>query len=101
MTDLRINHNAIAGTLESSDIQVMIEPTDNGLHIDLQSSVIAQYGEQIKQTVTEVLQNLEVENARVVCIDKGALECTIRSRVQTAVLRASDTKDNIPWGTKL
>ena len=43
------------------------------------------------------LDDLDVRAARVVVEDKGALDCTLRARVQAAVLRASD--DTIDWST--
>ena len=98
--NMQIKHNAIAGTLESSDVQVMIEPADE-LSITLNSSVKKQYGDQILATVKEVLNNLEIDKASIVIQDQGALDCTIRARVQTAVFRATDTTENLPWGTKL
>lgn len=97
---MEVKKNAIAGTLESSDVQIMIEPAD-GLNIQLNSSVKKQYGDQIMETVHEVLDNLEVSNASLVIQDQGALDCTIRARVQTAVLRASEFEGTIPWGSKL
>ena len=40
---------AMAGTLESGDIFIQIAPNDNaGLHIDLESTVAYQFGDQIK-----------------------------------------------------
>lgn len=101
MFSLRLKHGAVAGTFESSDAQVTIEPVENGIEIEIESSVIKQYGPQIKATVEEVLQQLEVESAKVVVNDKGALDCTIRSRVQTAVFRACDVTENLPWRTKI
>lgn len=95
---MEIKHSAIAGTLESSDVQVMVEPSTDGVSVELNSSVIKQYGAQILETVHEVLDTLEVKDAKIVVQDQGALDCTIKARVQTAVLRASDTVDNLPWG---
>ncbi|WP_025728196.1 citrate lyase acyl carrier protein [Atopobacter phocae] len=97
---MELMHSAIAGTLESSDAQVMIEPAET-LSISIKSVVEAQYGEQIRATVEEVLNQLEVKKGTFVIQDQGALDCTLRARVQTAVLRASDMSDNLPWGTKL
>ncbi len=79
---------AVAGTLESGDIMVNIGPGE-GLQIDLQSSVAAQFGRQIKAVITETLEGLGVENAHVQAIDKGALDCTIRARVTAAAVRAT------------
>lgn len=82
--------NAVAGTLESGDIQVQIAPNDNGgLQIDLQSSVAFQFGEQIKKVITETLTELGIDNALVHANDKGALDCTIRARVTAAAVRAT------------
>ncbi len=98
---MELIQSAIAGTLESSDVQVMIEPGDDGLNIELNSSVYKQYGDQIMSTVHEVLENLEITDANLVINDQGALDCTIKSRVQTAVLRATNQTEDLPWGTKL
>ena len=43
--------NAVAGTLESGDIMIQIAPGD-GLQVELQSSVAAQFGRQIKELIT-------------------------------------------------
>lgn len=90
---------AAAGTLESSDAQVTVEPGDSGIELDLTSSVMNQYGRQIKATVLETLERLEVRNARVTVVDKGALDCTLKARVECAVLRScGKSAENIPWG---
>ena len=77
---------ATAGTLESSDVFVTLEPHD-GLQIDIDSVVKNQYGEAILHTVEDVLSELNVRNAKLSVVDRGALDCVIRARVETAVLR--------------
>ena len=58
--------NAMAGTLESGDILIQIAPSDvDGLHIELDSTVAYQFGEQI------------------------ALDCTIKARVTAAAVRST------------
>ncbi len=79
--------NAVAGTLESGDIMIQIAPGD-GLQVELQSSVAAQFGRQIKAVITETLTGLGIDNAYVKATDKGALDCTIRARVTAAAGRA-------------
>ena len=79
---------AIAGTLESGDIMINIGPGE-GLQIELQSSVAAQFGRQIKAVIAETLEGLGVKDAHVQAIDKGALDCTIRARVTAAAVRAT------------
>ena len=98
---MELKHAAIAGTLESSDLQVTVEPGGNGVELSLESSVMNQFGQQIRGTVLEVLRQLEVENARISVVDRGAVDCTIRARVQCAVFRAVDQTEGLPWGVKL
>lgn len=96
---MEIKCPAVAGTLESSDAQVMVEPNDSGITLSLTSSVMNQYGRQIKETVLETLARLGVENAAVTVVDKGALDCTIKARVECAVFRSCGaSQKNIPWG---
>ena len=82
-----------AGTLESSDIQVLIQPGDSGIELDLKSDVMAQFGEQIEKVIRKTLEELEVKNARVVANDKGAIDPVIKSRVETAVYRSAQSKE--------
>ena len=96
---MEILNAGMAGTLESSDAQVMVEPADDGIELTLESSVMNQYGRQIKATVLETLERLGVANARVSVVDKGALDCTIKARVECAVFRSCGASEaNIPWG---
>lgn len=83
---MEIIKSATAGTMESSDVYVQIEPAAT-LDIQLESVVYNQFGEQIREVVTEVLKEQGVETAAVRIVDRGALECVIRARVETAVLR--------------
>ena len=96
---MEIVNTAIAGTLESSDAQVTVEPGTDGIQLTLSSSVMNQYGRQIKATVLETLERLGVENAQVTVVDKGALDCTLKARVECAVFRScGQSQANIPWG---
>ena len=84
---LDIIRSATAGTMESSDVYVEIEPNEHGLEIKLDSVVKEQFGDAIEAVVKEVLADCKVEYASVSIVDRGALDCVIRSRVETAVLR--------------
>ena len=97
---MELIHRAMAGTLESSDAQVTVEPSD-ALTITIESSVKEQFGRQIQESAEEVLKNLEVSKGKIRVEDKGALDCTLRSRVQTAIFRSIDQTSNLPWGVKL
>ena len=96
---MQIEKPAMAGTLESSDVQVTVEPGTGGIELHLESSVMNQYGRAIQKTVLETLERLGVQSARIQVVDKGALDCTIRARVECAVFRSSGVSDkNVPWG---
>ncbi|MCI6729405.1 MAG: citrate lyase acyl carrier protein [Candidatus Faecousia sp.] len=95
---MEIQKPAVAGTLESSDAMVTVEPGE-GIELSISSTVMNQYGRQIKATVLETLERLEVTSGRVTVVDKGALDCTLKARVECAVFRSCDASDaNIPWG---
>lgn len=85
---MEILKSACAGTMESSDAYVEIEPSSGGLDISLESVVENQFGDSIRQAIRDVLDEQGVSSASVRVIDRGALECVIRARVETAVLRA-------------
>lgn len=95
---MKIIKEAVAGTLESSDVMIRIAPLD-GSEIDLQlnSSVEKQFGDAIRQTIFDTLAQLGVTGVQLIIDDKGALECILRARLQTVLLRASDSKE-LPWG---
>lgn len=95
---MEITRPAVAGTLESSDCQVMIEEGDGKVEFSLESSVINQYGNQIRKVALETLKNLGVDNAKVTMVDKGALDCTIKARIEAAVYRSVLQTEYLPWG---
>lgn len=78
---------ASAGTMESSDAYVEIEPA-NELSINIESVVAKQFGDKIDAAVRDVLAECKVTSAAVRVVDRGALECVIRARVETAVKRS-------------
>jgi len=79
---------AIAGTLESSDCQVTVEKGEGNVDFSLESSVINQYGNQIRKVALETLKNLGVSDVKLTIVDKGALDCTIKARIEAAVYRS-------------
>lgn len=78
---------ASAGTLESSDVYVEIEPNGQGVEIHVESVVKAQFGDAIEAAVRETLAACGVERAKLTVSDRGALDCVLRARVETAVAR--------------
>ncbi|GAF38966.1 citrate lyase acyl carrier protein [Agrilactobacillus composti DSM 18527 = JCM 14202] len=94
---MEIKQTALAGTLESSDIQIMLSKGADGIKINLDSDVKKQFGTQITAVITEVLQKFEIENANVKAVDKGALDCVIKARTIAAAQRALGTTDKPAW----
>lgn len=86
---MEIKKTALAGTLESSDIQITLSPaTAGGIQIDLDSAVASQYGYEIKKVITDTLTGFKIDNALVKAVDKGALDCVIKARTIAAAQRA-------------
>lgn len=83
----QIIRRASAGTLESSDVFVQVAPGDKGIDIRLDSVVQAQFGDAILSVIREVARECNVDNAILTVQDRGALDCVIRARVETALLR--------------
>ena len=70
---MEIKKSAVAGTMESSDVYVEIEPAQQ-LELQLESVVLGQFGQAIEQVVRSVLQEQGVTGAKVRIVDRGALE---------------------------
>lgn len=85
----QINKKARAGSLESNDLIVEIEPAEE-LSIEIVSVVEDLFYDKIEATVKDVLEEMNVDKARVRIDDRGALDFTITARVKTAVKRARD-----------
>ena len=93
---MKIGNVGVAGTMESSDIHITVEPSEvGGIRIYLKSPVIQQFGEEIERVINLTLKRMDIENATVRAIDKGALNCTIEARVACAVMRATGQHFNI------
>ncbi len=86
---MMIQKKAFAGTMESSDIYVEIEPlpSGSGVELALTSVVYEQFGPEIEAVIRQTLKDLDVTDVKVTASDRGAVDCTIRARVETAVCR--------------
>lgn len=93
---MEIKQTALAGTLESSDLQIMLSP-GQGLTIDLDSSVVKQFGDQIKRVITTTLAAYDITDAKVKVVDKGALDCVIKARTMTVAQRALGLTTEPNW----
>ena len=76
-----------AGTMESSDVLVELVPAE-GREIQLTSVVEAQFGDSIRAVADEMLNQFDLQNVCLRIDDRGALECVLRARIETAILRA-------------
>ncbi len=76
----------IAGSKESNDCLISIETNDKTV-IEINSIVGAFFYNQILKTIEDTLTEQGLKNVKVVVIDKGALDYTIKSRLLTAIER--------------
>ncbi len=84
---MKLTKEARAGTLESGDVLVIVGPSES-LDIRVESPVIRQFGESIRQSVRDVAASLGVTGGAISLEDQGALDCTIRARLTTAIKRS-------------
>ena len=78
-----------AGSLESSDCLITISDSTE-LEIVIESVVLEQFGDQIKAVIIQTLKEHNINNLHVQCLDKGALDYTIKSRLETALKRRGE-----------
>ena len=84
---MKILKNAVAGTLESSDLFIQIEPDDKELILEIDSVVANQYMDSIRAAVLDTLKEFEVSTGKVFIPEQGVLDCVIRARMETALKR--------------
>lgn len=86
---MRIEKMAVAGSLESNDVLVTVKPNEQlGREIIIESIVEKQYGETIRKVTEEVLNDFKIDHIYILIQDRGALDCTLRARLKTVILRA-------------
>ncbi len=93
---MKIIKEALAGTFESSDLLVKVAPAHGELTVVVNSEVSKQFGGQIRQVIDRTLAAMGVSEGLIIIDDKGALDCVIRARLQTALLRAAGA-EQIQW----
>ena len=77
---------ASAGTYESSDCNITVQDNDI-VSIHIESIVFDQFGDQIHDVIIQTLNKHNLSKIKVDCFDKGALDYTIKSRLETALQR--------------
>ncbi len=88
----KLVRTAQAGTMESTDILVVLAPAEAGagIQVELVSPTMRQHGSHIKQLIAKTLQAAGIADAVVHATEKGAMDCTIEARIKTAIKRASN-----------
>ncbi|OQY24012.1 MAG: citrate lyase acyl carrier protein [Desulfobacteraceae bacterium 4572_35.2] len=86
---MEIQSKARAGTMQSSDVVVFVEPADQ-LTIEIESTVLKQFEHLIRQRIEQQLATLEVTRGLIRVSDRGALDYAIDARIETAVRRSME-----------
>lgn len=90
---MELKKKAVAGTLESSDMLIMLEPGDGKIEIELESSVEKQFGKQIRELMINVLKKHDIDSVKIKAVDKGAIDYVIKARLTTAIYRSAEVKE--------
>jgi citrate lyase subunit gamma (acyl carrier protein) len=77
---------ASAGTLESSDCLVTV--TLSGNTVEYEGANRSIFWGRTEKIAREIMEKYSVENASIHIQDQGALEITLRARIETAMERA-------------
>jgi len=86
---MEIKRKVQAGTMQSSDLLVHLEPAPQ-LSIEIESTVKKQFEHLIRQKIEEVLARYGVTAGVVRVTDRGALDYAIEARLETALRRAKE-----------
>ncbi len=86
---MEIRKRATAGTMQSSDLMVQVEPADR-LEVAIESTVKKQFEHLIRARIDEVLARHSVTRGRISVTDRGALDYAIEARVEAALRRAAE-----------
>ena len=84
-----IRRKVQAGTMQSSDLMVFIEPAE-ALTIEIESTVKRQFEHLIRQRIESVLQRFGVAAGSIRVTDRGALDYAIEARLEAALKRAGE-----------
>jgi citrate lyase subunit gamma (acyl carrier protein) len=86
----KILHESEAGLQDKGDVVIQLKPgaDGSGIQLDIESKVMALFGEQIRSSVLEEIAEYGLTDLSVTVRDQGALDYAIRARVQTAIERA-------------
>ena len=85
---MQIERKGQAGTMQSSDLMVTVEPADQ-LSIEIESTVKKQFEHLIRARLEQTLARHGVTSGKINISDRGALDYAIEARIETALQRAS------------
>ncbi len=88
---MELKTKAQAGSFESSDVLIMVEPVEKGAGriLELKSIVMQQFGDDLLRQIHADLDVFQINDVRLIINDKGALPPTISARLETALKRAA------------
>jgi citrate lyase subunit gamma (acyl carrier protein) len=86
---MKIIKKARAGTMQSSDLMVFVEPADE-LKVEIESTVKKQFEHLIRSTIEVVLADRGVTSGVIRVTDRGALDYAIEARLEAALKRAGE-----------
>ncbi len=86
---MQVKRAVTAGTHASSDVFIELRPAKER-QIELHSPIAAQYGQAMEASIRDVLESYAVADCQVIVHDHGALDCTLRARLITALERSFD-----------
>lgn len=91
---MEIKKIAMAGSLESNDVLVTLRPIDKGVKLEVDSIVEKQFKDRIEEIAYGTLKRMDVDNVFLKIQDKGALDCVLEARIETAILRGGAEKND-------
>ena len=84
---MQIKRNAQAGTMQSSDLMVFLEPAGE-LSIEIESTVKKQFEHLIRRQIEDVLEKYQIRSGAIRVNDRGALDYAIVARLEAGIKRA-------------
>lgn len=95
---MEIKKIATCGTTESGDIKVTVSPSnENQINVELSSVVMEQFGDHIEELIIKTAQDMGLKGGLITANDRGALDCTIKARVEIALSRSLNDDSNLEW----
>jgi citrate lyase subunit gamma (acyl carrier protein) len=86
---MKIVRKAQAGTMQSSDLMVFVEPADV-LTVEIESTVKKQFEHLIRARIGEVLLSHDITSGSIRVTDRGALDYAITARLEAALHRSGE-----------